>query len=340
MTAMPPRPDTRCPLCGSDRSEDVVVGYDRMRATEHDYTYARCGACGLLHMTPLPDPADIPGFYPDDYAPHGGAARSRTDKWINRQAVRYYYGTDSVGRSALMRGLFGLLSGHVLRDLRPPHGQNRILDVGCAAGDLLMNYRDLGWSVKGIEMSANAVEVAHGRGLDVHHGTVFDEPFEKGAFDRVILSHVIEHVLEPAEFLRRCGEYLAPGGILELATPNAKALGLRLHGSCWFPLDAPRHLMLFDPRTIEMLGVQAGLRLRRVSTPAEARMHCESRHYRLTQGQELPPDLAQRRAIVQDSIGRKQEHRGYRKLMSPLAKVGALFGRGEIMEAEFVLQGT
>ena len=54
--------DRRCPLCGAEDAERVVVGYDRMRATEHDYAYDRCRACGLVSMAPLPHPDDIPAF--------------------------------------------------------------------------------------------------------------------------------------------------------------------------------------------------------------------------------------------------------------------------------------
>ena len=325
-----------CPLCGGARSTHEVTGYDRFLARPGQFDYARCAECGLLHMDPLPDPDAIPGFYPDDYDPYSGVSRRRRDTWINRMATRYYYGTDSVNRSGAMRALFRLLSGRVMKDIRPPRGQNRLLDVGCAAGNLLVRYRELGWSVAGVEMSEQACEVARSRDIEVHHGTIYDSPYEPGSFDMIVLSHVIEHVLEPERFLARCADHLAPGGLLVLATPNASALGLGLFRSCWFPLDAPRHLMLFDPKTIRRLGEKAGLSPTRVFTPAEPRMYAESRHYVVTQGQELPAELDERARVIETSIERKEEHRGYRRLIQPLAAVGSWFGRGEILEAEFV----
>jgi 2-polyprenyl-3-methyl-5-hydroxy-6-metoxy-1,4-benzoquinol methylase len=328
--------DDPCPLCGSTESAFVVTGYDRFAARTEDFSYSRCGGCGLLHLAPLPQPDVIPGFYPDDYDPHSGETRRRRDKWINRMATRYYYATDSVDGPATARLLFRMLSGRVMRDIRPPRGANRLLDVGCAAGNLIQRYRDLGWDVKGVEMSANAVEIARGRGLDVHLGTIYEAPFETGSFDMIVLSHVIEHVLEPDRFLARCAEFLAPGGLLVLATPNADGIGLSLYGSCWFPLDAPRHLMLFDPKTIRMLGEKAGLSPVRIATLAEPRMLCESRHYVLTQGKELPGNLEERRRVIEESIQKKEEHRGFRRLARPLTTVSSWFGRGDILEAEFV----
>ena len=144
---------TPCPLCESGAAAYVVTGYDRFRARADEFRYVRCGRCGLVRQNPLPEPEEIPGFYPDDYDPHSGATRKRRDKWINRMATRYYYGTDSVARAAPLRALFRLLSGKIMRDLRPPRGGNRVLDVGCAAGNLLLRYRVLGWSVKGVKQT-------------------------------------------------------------------------------------------------------------------------------------------------------------------------------------------
>ncbi len=327
---------TPCPLCDADEAVYVVTGYDRVQARPEEFRYVRCGRCGLVRQNPLPEPEEIPGFYPEGYDQHTGETRRRRDKWINRMATRYHYGTDSVRRARPLRALFRLLSGMVMSELHPPRGENRVLDVGCAAGNLLVRYRALGWSVKGVEMSAQACEIARSRGLEVHEGTILDAPFEGESFDLIILSHVIEHVLDPARFLKRCAEFLAPGGLLVLATPNVDCLGFKLYGSCWFPLEAPRHLVLFDPRTIRLLGEKAGLKPERVATQSDPTWYCQSRHYVKTQGHVLPQTLEERRRIVEESSRAREEYRGFRKLVRPLAKASTWFGLGDVLEAEFV----
>ena len=92
-----------CPLCAATGAEPLTVGYDRLRATERNYPYVRCLHCGLVRRQPLPDEGEIPSLYPDSYDPHLGSSRRKKDKWINRLATRYYYGTESVGRSRLLR---------------------------------------------------------------------------------------------------------------------------------------------------------------------------------------------------------------------------------------------
>ena len=39
-----------------------------------------------------------------------------------------------------------------------------------------------------------------------------------------MLGHVLEHVAHPAEVLRKAGTWLAPGGVICCAVPNARSL--------------------------------------------------------------------------------------------------------------------
>lgn len=71
------------------------------------------------------------------------------------------------------------------------------------------------------------------------------------------MNHVIELVLDPVGVLTRVADFLAPGGRIVLATPNIRGIGFALYGSCWYHMDAPRHLFLFDTRTVRLLGGRA-----------------------------------------------------------------------------------
>jgi len=327
----------RCLLCRSSESSLLVIGYDRMQAREEDYVYCRCVSCGLVALTPLPKPEEIPGLYPEHYLPHLGWRDRERDKLINRLAIKYFYGVASLCRSRLLRYMFRALSSRVMKGIREPHGANRLLDVGCGSGNLLERYQALGWSVRGIETSVRACTVCHERGLEVHQGTVFDAPFGRRQFDLILLNHVIEHVLDPIDVLKRVAEFLAPEGKLIVTTPNINGIGFSMYGSCWYQLDAPRHIVLFNPHTMQLLGQKAGLTMYKVVTRSVARILCESRHYAVTQGKNLPKDLARRKTILAESARAKQPYRGYRRLVSPLTLLFAMLGRGDIMEVEFAL---
>jgi len=149
-----------CLLCGSRRFEHLVTGYDRMRASASDYAYARCAACGLVAMRPLPSPKEIPGFYPDGYEPHAAPRALRRDKFINRMAIRYFYGADSLAQPPTMRRAFRLFSGRIMRDLLEARGSCRMLDVGCGGGLLTEEIAALGFCVTGIDPSLRSLEIA------------------------------------------------------------------------------------------------------------------------------------------------------------------------------------
>ena len=327
------RPSEPCSLCGGRERRVVVTAYDRMQARAADYHYARCAGCGLLALVPLPSASEIPGLYPSDYHDRIATWERNLDKPVNRLAIRYFYGVDSVDTPGWVRACFRAGSRRILRGICEPRGENRLLDIGCGNGATLSVYRRLGWRTRGIDVSPQAAAACRRRGLTVHQGTVFDAPF--GAeFDLVLLSHVIEHVREPIAMLQRAAGFLAPGGAMVVSTPNARGIGFALYRSCWFALDAPRHLFLFDPRTIRLASDQAGLRVRRIVTRSTPETLRESRRYAATQGQVLPADLARRTAIVERSWRQTHRFRTYRDLMTPLTLLTALAGRGDVMDVE------
>lgn len=320
-----------CLLCGHGERDLVVIGYDRWFARAGEYAYYRCRACGLLALDPLPSASDLASFYPPAYFARLDGPPRKLDKRINRLAIRYYYGVESRGRSRVMRHLFAALSGRVLAGILPVHGAARLLDVGCGTGAALDTYRRLGWQVAGIDQSADAVTHARARGLRVHHGDVFDAPFA-AEFDVVLLSHVIEHVRDPIAVLARAATFLAAGGKIVVLTPNARSLGLRLYGSCWFALEAPRHVMLFDPRTIALLARKAGLTAARVTTRGDANVLSWSRRYARTQGYGRPAGLSED-AGPHGEAPLAPADRGFRELMVWPSWIAARLGAGELLQA-------
>jgi len=68
----------------------------------------------------------------------------------------------------------------------------------------------------------------------------------------VTLSEVIEHVPNPAEYVRRAGEVVRPGGLVYLTTPNVASLDRFLLGKGW-KIIHPEHLTYFTPRTLTAL---------------------------------------------------------------------------------------
>jgi len=186
-------------------------------------------------MEPMPTRAELPGLYPTDYHSFAEAQNPIAGFLLRRYQRR---------------------QAAICRKHLPPGG--RVLEIGCANGDVLMELRDEFPVVRGIELTEDAADAARARGLDVFCGTL--EEYETDEqFDLVFMSHVIEHVLDPVATVRRIAELLAPGGVLYLETPNVGALDARVWKSGWGLIHYPRHLYLFDRSTILRLLEAGGL---------------------------------------------------------------------------------
>src|SRR3982074_562638 len=101
----------------------------------------------------------------------------------------------------------------------------RVLDVGCGAGDNagLISAKYPACEIHGVTHSAAEAEIAK---LRMKTCWVFDIEKEIPAeltamkFDAVILSHVLEHLRDPAAILDRFASLVLRGGCVIIAGPN------------------------------------------------------------------------------------------------------------------------
>jgi SAM-dependent methyltransferase len=124
----------------------------------------------------------------------------------------------------------------------------------------------------GIEPDESAVQKGRALyGVEILQGTPERISFPEDHFDAVVMRHVLEHVPDPVELLRRCFRWLKPGGLLALATPNGGSLASRWFGRHWRGLTPPWHIHIFNPRSLRLLLVRSGFMNVRVrTTPVSA----------------------------------------------------------------------
>lgn len=111
------------------------------------------------------------------------------------------------------------------RAFRPLEGKTA-LDVGCGAGLLAEPLARLGAKVTAIDASSELIAVAKshakGQGLPIDYRACAVEKLD-GQFDLVTSMEVIEHVADPAAFVKSVAARLSPGGMLVMSTPNRTA---------------------------------------------------------------------------------------------------------------------
>lgn len=109
--------------------------------------------------------------------------------------------------------------------LKPLAGRSAA-DVGCGAGLLAEPLARLGARVTGLDAApeniAAAREHALGQGLEIDYRVGGAEALA-GRFDLIVSLEVVEHVSDPAGFVRGLAGALAEDGLLILSTPNRTA---------------------------------------------------------------------------------------------------------------------
>jgi SAM-dependent methyltransferase len=108
--------------------------------------------------------------------------------------------------------------------LRGSAGPALIVDVGCGDGSALAvaARHNPGHRFAGVDWSGDALRRAHALGLTVLRAAVTAPglPVADGAADVVIMSELIEHLVDPDGAVAEVRRVLRPSGSLQLSTPN------------------------------------------------------------------------------------------------------------------------
>jgi 2-polyprenyl-6-hydroxyphenyl methylase/3-demethylubiquinone-9 3-methyltransferase len=102
----------------------------------------------------------------------------------------------------------------------------KILDVGCGGGILTEPLARQGAKVTGIDAGAANIAAAktHAKKMELkidYRATTAEDLAASGAqFDIVTALEIVEHVTDPAEFLKDCARMVKPGGVMFVSTLN------------------------------------------------------------------------------------------------------------------------
>jgi SAM-dependent methyltransferase len=237
--------DVPCPLCAGS-SAPAFATCDRNRGIgEQRFTYRRCLRCASLFLDNVP--ADLSSYYPEEYftLPSIDALRAAA------RQERYRM-------------------GFVARHAR----SCRLTEIGPGNGIFAIQAVDAGFDTAAIEMDERAAAYLRDTlGIEVVISNAPEQALAHMPPSRAIAAwHVLEHVPRPWAVLDAAAANLEPGGVLVIATPNPRALGLRVLGPRWPHVDAPRHLYLLDHEALIARAAAAGLELTELSdTDAGAR---------------------------------------------------------------------
>lgn len=139
------------------------------------------------------------------------------------------------------------------------------LDIGCGSGGIIIEAAKDGWMTIGIEPNPIWVSLARDRGVEVREGFFPEVLTLSERFDCISMLDVLEHVVQPKDFLNKVVNHLAPGGIVFIQVPNLNSLIVQLEGAGNSNF-VPGHWSYFDPASLRNLAKEAGFEILTMET--------------------------------------------------------------------------
>jgi len=191
--------EVKCPICNSGDFRLYHTFGDKLQ-----YTYVYCRKCGVVYQSPRP----------------------KYDKYFLEAAYERYYVFNPDYK----------YSEKELNEFRPEvkeitvfdKSRSSMLDVGSCMGSFLKVAQEVYTNVEGIEISENMASYTEQQlNVKIHRVQFTDFTTEK-KYSCIHLSHIIEHIPNPNEWLTKASELLDECGVVVVCVPNMFSLSRKI----------------------------------------------------------------------------------------------------------------
>jgi SAM-dependent methyltransferase len=240
---------TACVACGS-----TDIGHwktKRFQYTEgselEEFPIDRCGRCGTGFINPPPSPEWLREIY--QYSGHALTGPTSLDEVMAREE-RFPNSTVDAARMARRA------------DKLNKSGSDAALDIGSGFGFYTRALRQRGFRT--VSINPGGYENAVFKQMNGYEPLpiMLEDYQPESPFGVVVLSQVLEHLLEPEQAVSRIASMLKSGGVLACAVPNfdaftVKLLGTRDNACLW----VPEHVNYFTVRGLKTLLESNGFKV-------------------------------------------------------------------------------
>ena len=213
---------------------------------QEERSWVACADCGFVYHDPQLDESDTAVLY-DKF--RDASFRNETpDAYFDRITSLPAEQSENYAKAEWLEATLPRLS----------KAGGRILDIGCGGGVFLHTFlqRFPSWQAFGVEPTTAFAELASRR-LD---RPVIAGAYSRGkagvAFDLITCNQVLEHTIDPADFLRDIHADLAPGGHLYIEVPDTSDFESLPPEHDRFLMQ---HLWYFTDVSLQRLAGAAGL---------------------------------------------------------------------------------
>ena len=191
----------------------------------------RCDGCAMIFASPIEEDLATGAFY-------------------DQLATPFYLSPDKVqGDYSPVRFV------RELKLFREFCQRGSVLDVGCSTGAFLYQLKTRypsDYEVTGIDVAGPALDYAEQKGVRVLRESYLTRDFHGQGFSAVTFWAVMEHLVNPREFLAKTAAVLEPSGFCFVLVPNFQSLAVRLLGKKYRYI-LPQHVNYFTRATLQQL---------------------------------------------------------------------------------------
>lgn len=244
-----------CPICSN--SNFAMIGLPRISEKaagiiKQDYKVVKCNSCSMYYVNPEINFSknEWEYLYGDDYF-------LPMTKWHEKRR--------HIDRKRRFENLAKYCSSEI----------KNFLDVGAGEGFGLLEAEFRGWNAFGVDISDNRIESAKQESIRFINKDLIRAQLPSNFFDAVYMDSVLEHVLNPYEYLVEIKRIMKKGGILYIGIPNedslfndVKKIAYKILGnnlsSRLTPFKTPYHVVGFNKKSIILTLQKADLKVKKI----------------------------------------------------------------------------
>jgi len=244
-----------CPICKSRTA--LVIGLPKIstkaaQVIKQNYQIVKCSFCGSYFVNPQINLSldEWRILYDQNYFP-------QMSNWYEKNRKR-----ERIKR-------FDNIIKYSSNEIK------NFLDIGCGEGFCLLEANNRGWNAYGVDITDNRISQAKKDDIEFFNSNLLECKFPDDFFDVVYMDSVLEHVINPYEYLSEIKRILKKGGILYLGIPNedsflndVKKIVYRLLSKNISPklkpFESPYHIVGFNNKSIRYALEKIQLKIKKL----------------------------------------------------------------------------
>jgi len=244
-----------CPVCSSDDKKEIGLPRTNLiskRFVDKEFKIVQCNNCQLYYVSPQINftSNEWSELYNTEYF-------SNQSNWLVKKRKKELAERFDTAKSLIEN------KNHKLR----------YLDVGAGEGKGLLEAHGRGWEATGIDIVDNRLQEAKLSEIKFIKSNLLESGLPENHYDFIYVDSVVEHVLNPFEYLSHIKKLLSKGGVIYIGVPNEDCLfnnvrklafvlsGKKNESEKIKPFDSPYHVIGFNKYSLKYFFDKLELRV-------------------------------------------------------------------------------